>query len=51
MPPSFAADQPQAAEPSPREAFMVKAGVLAGMKGMEKDTDLCPSQVLPLRRQ
>ncbi len=26
-------------------------GVLAGMKGVEEDKDLCPSQVLPLRRQ
>jgi hypothetical protein len=51
MPPSFAADQPQAAEPSPREAFMVMAGVLAGMKGVEEDKDLCPSQVLPLHRK
>ncbi len=26
-------------------------GVLAGMKGVEEDKDLCPSQVLPLRRK
>ena len=49
MPPSFAADQPQAAEPSPRDGFMVMVG--SGMKGVEKDKDLCPSQVLLLRRQ
>ena len=51
MPPSFAADQLQAAEPSPREEFMVMGGVLAGMKGMEEHKDLCPGQVLPLRRK
>lgn len=49
MPPSFAADQPQAAEPSPRAGFMVMVG--SGLKGVEEDKDLCPSQVLPLHRK
>lgn len=35
-------------DPSIKDAL---AGVLVGMKNIEEDKDLCPSQVLPLRRK